>query len=130
MTCAEGSKARLSLRVCEGVWGARYLRPEVETLQKSGRVGPAVGIRRARPLGVLWLHLLLLLAVQVAQMEVDLGSQMELLKRHAESAVLAVRGHEGCRASRWCVTRHCARRDAADQPRQQQQATKLNPVPP
>ena len=62
---------KLWLRVCEGV---RYLRPEVETLQKSGRVGPAVGIRRARPLGVLWLHLLLLLAVQVAQTEVDLGA--------------------------------------------------------
>ena len=80
MTCTEGSKARNwvcgCVRVCGGV---RYLRPEVETLQKSGRVGPAVGIRRARPLGVLWLHLLLLLAVQVAQMEVDLGSQMELL---------------------------------------------------
>ena len=79
MTCAEGSKARLGLRGCEGVWGARYLRPEVETLQKSGRVGPAVGIRRVCPLGMLWHHLLLLLAVQVAQMEVDLGSQMELL---------------------------------------------------
>lgn len=81
MTCAEGSKARSwvcgCVRVCVG--GLRYLRPEVETLQKSGRVGPAVGIRRAHPLGVLWLHLLLLLAVQVAQMEVDLGSQMELL---------------------------------------------------
>ena len=58
---------------------ARDLRPEVEPLQKSGRVGPAVGIRRAHPLGVLWLHLLLLLAVHVAQMEVDLGSQVELL---------------------------------------------------
>ena len=59
-----------------GVW---HLRPEVKTLQKSGRVGTAVGIRRVCPLGMLWHHLLLLLAVQVAQTEVDLGSQMELL---------------------------------------------------
>ena len=77
MTCTEGSKARNwvcgCVRVCGGV---RYLRPEVEPLQKSGRVGPAV---IPRPLGVLCPHLLLLLAVHVAQMEVDLGAQVELL---------------------------------------------------
>jgi hypothetical protein len=98
MTCDHGS----------GVRG--YLCPEVETLQKSGRVGLAVGRRRVCTLGLLWLDLLLLLAVQVAQTGVDLGSEMELHKqRSAELAVLAVRRHEGCRASRRCFQ---ARRQA------------------
>ena len=70
MTCDEGS---------DGGYGVRgYLCPEVETLQKSGRVGPAVGRRRVCTLGLLWLDLLLLLAAQVAQTGVDLGSEMKL----------------------------------------------------
>ena len=83
--------------------GIRYLRSEVETLEKSGRVRPAVGIRHVCRFEVLWLHLLLLLAVQVAQTEVDLGAQMKVLQRDTKLSLLAVRGHEGCRASRRCI---------------------------
>ena len=69
MTCDEGS---------DGGYGVRgYLCPEVETLHRYKRF-PAVGGRRVRTLGRLWLDLLLLLAAQVAQTGVDLGSEVQL----------------------------------------------------
>ena len=49
----------------------------METLQVRKGL-PAVGMRRVRTLGLLWLDLLLLLAAQVAQTGVDLGSEVQL----------------------------------------------------
>ena len=71
-------KGRTGSNRVPGVRG--YLCPEVETLQKSCRIGPAVRRRRVCTLGLLWLDLLLLLAAQVAQTGVDLGSEMKLYK--------------------------------------------------
>ena len=70
-------KGRTGSNRVPGVRG--YLCPEVETLHRYKRF-PAVGGRRVRTLGRLWLDLLLLLAAQVAQTGVDLGSEMKLYK--------------------------------------------------
>ena len=68
-------KGRSGSNRVPGVRG--YLCPEVETLH-CPEVDPAVGRRRVRTLGRLWLALLLLLAAQVAQTGVDLGSEVQL----------------------------------------------------
>ena len=68
-------KGRTGRNRVPGVRG--YLCSEVETLQ-CPEVGPTVGRRRVRTLGRLWLDLLLLLAAQVAQTGVDLGSEVQL----------------------------------------------------
>ena len=68
-------KGRTGRNRVPGVRG--YLCPEVETLH-CPEVETAVGRRRVRTLGRLWLDLLLLLAAQVAQTGVDLGSEMKL----------------------------------------------------